>query len=198
MLVKDIPQKKSEQTKEVIFQRTFEIIAEKGFESVNHREVAQACGLSVGIVHKYLGPSKNQLGVLMEYIVSQGHSLLAQIPSDLTPLEKVKLNQKTNIEFFLSEPGYAILFLEFYLNSRFDDDLHRRNMQLTKIAEARLTEILTEAEKSKPAQLASIFHSLLVGEITKFVALKMKDKTEAIERHLKQVETIFQAQSSKL
>lgn len=179
------------QTKELIFQKTFQIISEKGFAGVNHREVAQACDLSVGIVYKHLGPSKDQLRVLMDYIVTEGHQRLSQIPAELSSLDKVKLNQKTNLEYFLSQPGYAILFLHFYLNSRFDEELYKWNSKLTKIAEERLVDILSDTKKKVASQLGATLHSLLVGEIIKFVSLKSKDKNEAINRHLKQVELIF-------
>lgn len=191
MLAKNSSLKKSEQTKHMIFQKTFEIIAEKGFESVNHREVAQACDLSVGIVHRYLGPSKNQMGVLMEYIATQGYSLLAQIPNEISPLEKIKLNQKTNLEFFLGQPGYALLFLHFYINSRFDEDLHKWNIKLTHLAEGRLKEMLPALRKPLADTLSRSLHSLLVGEIIKFVSLKQKNIDALTQQHLKQVELLY-------
>jgi|JI10StandDraft_1071094.scaffolds.fasta_scaffold163238_2 AcrR family transcriptional regulator len=190
MLVTDIKLTKSELTKELIFQKTFQIISEKGFASVNHREVANHCGLSVGIVYKHLGPSNDHLKVLMDHVVTQGYGRLAKVPDNLSPLEKVKMNQKINLEFFLGQPGYAILFLHFYINSRFDDDLHKWNTKLTKSAEGRLIEIQGGRKKSA-ALLASALHSLLVGEIIKFVSLKSKDVSGIIDRHLKQVELIF-------
>lgn len=191
MLVNDVKATKSELTKDLIFQKTFQIISEKGFASVNHREVASACDLSVGIVHKHLGPSKDQLKVLMDYVVTQGYSRLSKVSDDLSVLEKVKLNQKINLDFFIGQPGYAILFLHFYINSRFEDDLHKWNTKLTKSAEGRLSEIL--GGKKSTALLASALHSLLVGEIIKFVSLKSKDRGGVIDRHLKQVEAIFKS-----
>lgn len=197
MLAKNSSLKKSEQTKHLIFQKTFEIIAEKGFESVNHREVAQACDLSVGIVHRYLGPSKHQMGVLMDYIATQGYSQLAQIPSDLPPLEKIKLNQKTNLEFFLGQPGYALLFLHFYINSRFDESLHRWNVKLTHLAEGRLQSMMSGLKKPLADTLSRTLHSLLVGEIIKFVSLKQKNIDALIQQHLKQVELLYLSTAGK-
>lgn len=193
MLVNDIKPTKSELTKELVFQKTFQLISDKGFAAVNHREVANACELSVGIVYKHLGPSKDQLKVLMDYLVTQGYTRLAKVPDDLNALEKVKLNQKINLDFFLGQPGYAILFLHFYINSRFDDDLHKWNTKLTKSAESRLIEILGNGKKAIAAQVAGALHSLLVGEIIKYVSLKSKDRSEVIERHLKHVELIYKS-----
>ncbi len=197
MLVNNSNPKKSEQTKDLIFQKTFEIVAEKGFAGVNHREVAQACGLSVGIVYKYLGPSKNQLGVLMDYIITQGYSVLSQIPENLTPLEKIKLNQKTNLEFFIHQPGYAILFLHFYIYSRFDEDLHKWNSKLTRLAESRLNDFMVQSKKTVAENLSRSLHSLLVGEIIKFVSLKQRNIDDIIEQHLKQVELMYNSAHQK-
>ena len=174
---------KSKLSQNEIYESALQIIAEKGFENSTVRAIAKHSGLSIGIVHKYMGERDAFIKTLSNYVAIKAYVFLQNPPEGMPAKDKILFNCEQNLRFFLAHPHYGRFFVLMYYYASVDKRIREINQKLVDAAEARLLGYFTEAYPERSASELSVFaksfHSQLSGSLIKIVTTKDIQKSTA-------------------
>ncbi len=179
---------KSERRSELIL-TAFQLIAEKGFEGLRVRDVAQQVGINGATLHYYFSTKEDLIQAVVEYTINQLQDTMKDLGSSGSPAEKIHTHLIRLLQLMRERPAIFVVLTEISLRAQRQPVMNYL-LQQNEIWQDVLAGILREGiqQKTWPADLDPDDTALTIVTILEGASLWAVSDPSRGERVLNQLE----------
>ncbi len=163
-------------TRTQIMRQAIALFASKGFEATTFSDIAKKCKISQPAIYNHFANKMDLLKGCALYSAEMGRTFIdSKAQPHLPASKRLPLYFHSNMEWFSSAKNYGNVILALYFFAYSDEAIRVLHDRIVDSAVERIKGILISGQHEgawkikDPAVTARMLHSLLVGEVYKFI-----------------------------
>ncbi len=183
----DLPEKPDRRGELIL--TAFRLIAEKGFEGLRVRDVAQQVGINGATLHYYFPTKEDLIQAVVEYTILQLQNTMKDLDSSGSPAEKIHTHLTRLLQLMHEQPEIFVVLTEISLRAQRQPVMNYL-LQQNEVWQAMLAGILREGieQKTWPEDLNPDDTALAIVTILEGASLWAVSDPSRGERAVNQLE----------
>lgn len=122
------------------------VVAEEGIAAASYRKVAQAAGVSPGLVQRYFMSKRDLMRFAFDYLYAQTEERLRVLPRSRTARDWLIAGLTVLLPLDEERRRESAVWLSFLVETRHDPDLHRAHVEATVVLRSLVAHLLDQAK----------------------------------------------------
>ena len=169
-----------------ILEHALELFSQQGFERTTVKQLAQAAGMSPGLVYHYFRGKDDVLRAIFQESVQQVQAAFAQAESVQDPAERIERLVRASLGGVREHQRFWRLFNGMRLHSRYVELISGNGMQWTATIRETMERFFRTAGAAEPAVEAALLFALIDGVTQHFVFEPGRYPLEAMAERIAQ------------